>query len=82
MPDSAWDEVDKQTAYFYLKLKLDEEIQELKDSDYTDVNEFADVLEVLYSLGKKAKLTPKDIEIARSIKHKERGGFSNKILHF
>ena len=32
MPDSAWDEVDKQTAYFYLKLKLDEEIQELKDN--------------------------------------------------
>ena len=73
-------EVDKKTAYEYLVKKLDEEIQELKDSDFKDVNEYGDVLEILYSIAKYNKLTQKDIEVARSIKFKERGGFSNKIL--
>jgi predicted house-cleaning noncanonical NTP pyrophosphatase (MazG superfamily) len=80
IPDDAWYEADKKTAYEYLKLKLDEEIQELKDSDYKDLYEFADVLEVLYELARKAKFTPKDLEIARIVKLKERGGFTNKIL--
>ncbi len=80
MSDDAWMEANKEYAYQMLKEKLHEEVQELVDSDYKDLNEFADVLEVLYSLARKVKLTPKNIEIARVIKVKERGGFSNKIL--
>jgi predicted house-cleaning noncanonical NTP pyrophosphatase (MazG superfamily) len=80
IPDDRWEEVDKKTAYEYLKLKLDEEVQELKESEYKDLYEFADVVEVLYELARKAKITPKDIEIARIVKLKERGGFTNKVL--
>ena len=80
MPDDKWVEIPKNEVPMYLKAKLNEEIKELKDSNYKDLNEFADVLEVLYSLAKLQKFRPKDIEIARSIKLKERGGFTNKVL--
>jgi len=71
---------DKKEVDTFLKMKLQEEIKELEESNYKDLYEYADVLEVLYELARKAKFTPKDIEIARIVKLKERGGFSNKIL--
>jgi len=80
MPDDAWRTADKDEAYEFLKGKIHEEIQELTNTGYLDLYEFADVLEILYALAKKAKFTPKDLEIARKVKFKERGGFSNKIL--
>ena len=80
MPDDAWIEVDKDEAYEYLKKKLHEEIQELVDSDYKDIDEFVDVQEVLNDLIRKAKLRLTDVEVARIVKLKERGGFSNKVL--
>ena len=80
MPDDKWIEIPKSEVPMYLKAKLNEEIKELKDSDYKDLDEFADVFEVLYSLARLQRFRPKDIEIARTIKVKERGGFSNKVL--
>ena len=80
MPDNAWVRVDKKEAYEYLKKKLHEEIQELADSDYKDLNEFADVQEVLNDLIRRAKFRLSDVEVARIVKLKEQGGFSNKIL--
>ncbi len=80
MPDDAWRTATKQESYEFLKGKLHEEIQELTESGYKDLYEFADVLEVLYELARKAKFRPTDLEIARIVKLKERGGFSNKIL--
>ena len=71
---------DKNEMDTFLRMKLQEEIKELEESNYKDLYEFADVLEVLYELARKAKFTPKDIEIARIVKLKERGGFSDKIL--
>ena len=79
-PSNDWTEVDKKEAYEWLKGELHLSIQELTDSGYKDLYKFADVLEILYALAKKAKFTPKDLEIARKVKLKERGGFSNKIL--
>jgi predicted house-cleaning noncanonical NTP pyrophosphatase (MazG superfamily) len=64
----------------FLRMKLQEEIKELEESNFKDLNEYADILEVLYELARRAKFRPKDIEIARIIKLKERGGFTNKIL--
>ncbi len=71
---------DKNEMDTFLRMKLQEEIKELEESNYKDLYEYADVLEVLYELARKAKFTPKDIEIARIVKLKERGGFSDKIL--
>jgi predicted house-cleaning noncanonical NTP pyrophosphatase (MazG superfamily) len=64
----------------FLRMKLQEEIKELEESNFKDLNEYADILEVLYELGRRAKFRPKDMEIARIVKLKERGGFTNKIL--
>ena len=80
MPNDNWVEINNDYAYKLLKEKLHEEVQELAESDYKDLDEFADILEVLYSLARKAKFTPKTLEVARIIKLKERGGFSNKML--
>ncbi len=80
MPDNAWRTGTKQESYEFLKGKLWEEVQELTDSGYKDLDEFADVLQVLMDLAKKAKFRFTDVEVARSIKLKARGGFSNKIL--
>ena len=80
MPDEAWKEVDKEESLRYLKLKLFEEILELAESDFKDINEYGDVLEVLQELAKRQKIRWTSIEVARSVKFKERGGFSNKVL--
>ena len=80
IPEQMVEEVCPVDAYELLKAKLDEEMQELKDSDYKDIYEYADVLEVLHALAKYNKKKWQDIEIARKIKFKEKGGFSNKIL--
>ncbi len=64
----------------FLKMKLQEEIKELEESNYKDILEYADILEVLYEIARRNKITPKNIEIARIIKLKEKGGFTNKIL--
>ena len=80
IPDYTWyEETDKKILYGYLKDKLNEEIKELQDSDFTDIKEYADVLEVLMALSRFKKIKWSDIEIARRIKFVERGGFSNKI---
>ncbi|MCD6435386.1 MAG: hypothetical protein J7L15_03280 [Clostridiales bacterium] len=80
MPDDAWEQVCPVEAYEYLKEKLDEEIQELKDSEYKDIGEYADVIEVLMTLARHNRKKWLSIEVARKIKKKEKGGFSNKIL--
>ena len=80
MPDEAWKEVDKKESLHYLQLKLFEEIVELAESDFKDINEYGDVLEVLQELAKRQKIRWTSIEVARSVKFKERGGFSNKVL--
>ncbi len=80
MPDASWRIADKDEAYEFMKGKLHEEVSELTETDYKDLYEFADVLEVVFSLARKAGFTPKDLEIARIVKLKERGGLTNKIL--
>ena len=80
MPDEMWFTVDKKKSMEYLKLKLFEEIRELAESDFKDIYEYADVLEVLMELAKRNRKTWKSIEVARNIKLKENGGFSNKVL--
>ena len=66
-------------AYQYLKEKLTEEISELIESDYKDVNEYADVLEVLMTLARYNNIKWHRVKTARKLKLQERGGFSNKI---
>lgn len=80
MPDDAWETVSAQESLLYLKKKLDEEVQEIKDSNYKDASEYADVLEVLMELAYRKNIDWTEIEFIREEKEAERGGFSNKIL--
>lgn len=59
--------------------KLQEEVSELLAAP-TDIGEFADVLEVLYSMGKLSGITPEAMEAARIEKREKRGGFEDKII--
>ena len=60
--------------------KLDEESLELRDSNFEDVNEFADVLEVIYAIAEIKGISPEDIESARIKKLNDKGGFNSGLL--
>lgn len=61
-----------------LKDKLEEEVAEFRKS--LDVEELADVLEVVYALGARLGYTMRDIERIRMRKAKDRGGFAEGII--
>ena len=65
----------------YLKMvdaKLDEELAEYhKDQN---IEELADLLEVLYAAAKARGYTPEDLESVRAEKAEKRGAFKKKIL--
>ena len=64
----------------YLIKKIDEEIKELSNTSFTDINEFADVIEVFYSIAKIKGISIEDIETARIKKNQEKGSFDTGLL--
>jgi len=62
----------------YLRAKLNEEIREFDVSK--DPEELADILEVVYNLGKRYGYSEAYIESIRQNKNKERGSFDRNIL--
>lgn len=58
--------------------KLQEEVKELLEA-YT-AKEMADVMEVLYAMGKTCAVSKREIEQVRSQKASEKGIFSKKIF--
>ena len=62
----------------HLTKKLQEEVLEIKKE--LNAEELADLLEVIYSLGRLIELTPQDLEKIRIKKAEENGGFSKKII--
>ncbi len=58
--------------------KLDEEVAEFHESG--DVDELADVLEVVYALAENANVTPEELERRRAAKADARGGFEDGIV--
>jgi len=64
----------------YLIEKITEELTELKESDYEDVREYADVFQVLYSLAKLKGIDKVDIENSVVAKHVIRGTFQKGLL--
>ena len=63
-----------------LRDKLQEELAELIDTQYTDVDEFADVIEVLYALAELNNITKHEIQSKRIEKLYERGGFRKGLV--
>lgn len=68
---------DKEYAVF-LEQKLDEEVREYHDSK--DVEELADILEIIISLAEIEGYKFSDLYDIRTQKAKEKGVFSNKIF--
>ena len=64
----------------YLKAKLQEEVDELHASDYLDVEEYADVLEVLMCLCHYLNIDWLDVHQARVDKMASKGKFLDGIL--
>lgn len=74
--------LDSNTYEKELRVKLREEMDELLKSDTTDelVEEMADLLEVVYALGRHVGVKPDEVERVRQKKQAKRGGFQERIL--
>jgi predicted house-cleaning noncanonical NTP pyrophosphatase (MazG superfamily) len=62
-----------------LRDKLREEVEEFLASD-NDLEELADILEVLYALAEQAGADRQQLEKLRAVKAEERGGFADRII--
>lgn len=70
--------VSDEEALLYLYTKLTEEVNEFLESK--DIHEMADIIEVLYAICDKRKMTRAMLETIRQQKEKENGGFENNII--
>lgn len=66
--------------FIYHSEKIKEELRELADTAYNDVEEFADVIETLYAMAEFQGLSKDEIEIARLRKLEEKGGFKKCLV--
>lgn len=64
--------------YGYLDRKLDEEISEFRQE--RNLEELADIMEVVYGLAECLGHTEQELNLLRSSKKEERGGFSRGIV--
>ena len=62
----------------YLKAKLEEEVGEFQRDN--NLEELADIMEVVYSLTRSLGYSPADLEALRQDKWEQRGGFDQRIL--
>lgn len=60
--------------------KIHEELDELAETDYTDIDEFADIYEVFLNIMKMQGITEQEVREARLKKLKLRGSFSDGLL--
>lgn len=64
----------------FLELKLQEELDELAETAFSDVEEFADVLEVLFTIAEANGVGENEILESRDIKRDAKGGFMKGLL--
>jgi predicted house-cleaning noncanonical NTP pyrophosphatase (MazG superfamily) len=79
IPDKLWYRCSYKKSDNLLKKKLFEEVEELKNTDFKDIEEYADVLEVLYELMERNDLTRKEVEEVRMKKKLQKGGFDEIV---
>ena len=70
--------VSDEVALEYLYKKLNEEVEELLEDK--NLEEIADVVEVLFAIGKKYGYSEEDILNRRAEKNAKSGGFDNNIV--
>jgi len=67
-------------TFILLREKITEELNELAETAFNDVDEYADVIEVLYAMANFQGLSKDEIEIARLKKLDEKGGFKKCLI--
>ena len=60
--------------------KIDEELDELKASNFEDIYEFADVIEVLYTVARLKGFEQRDVAKAIYTKNSNKGSFFNNLV--
>ena len=70
--------VNNEVAFDYLLKKLDEEVSEFKTDQ--NLEELADVIEVLFGLAHKLGYSEQDLLTKRQEKKQARGGFEKNII--
>ena len=79
-PDELNNCLDKEELMGLYVLKLREEIEEIKSSDYKDIMEYADLIQVALGLASLNGFKMEDVMKAMEEKYELKGGFSNLVL--
>lgn len=66
--------------FIFLKDKIYEELEELSETAFNDIEEYADVIEVIYAMAEFQGIYRDEIETARINKLKKRGGFKKWLI--
>ena len=72
--------VSDEAALEYAIEKIEEELIELKASKFEDIYEFADLIEVLYTVARLKGFDHKDVAKAIYSKNSEKGSFYNNLV--
>lgn len=70
--------LDDESYHKYLNAKLEEELKEYKES--CNIEELADLVEVVYALLDYKGVSPEQFDAIRTSKNVERGSFKKKLL--
>jgi predicted house-cleaning noncanonical NTP pyrophosphatase (MazG superfamily) len=72
--------VSDEVALEYAIEKIEEELIELKASKFEDIYEFADLIEVLYTVARLKGFDQKDVAKAIYKKNSDKGSFFNNLI--
>ena len=72
--------VDDQEALEFAIEKIEEELIELKASKFEDIYEFADLIEVLYTVARLKGFNQKDVAKAIYTKNQDKGSFYENLI--
>jgi len=72
--------VSDEEVLIYAIEKIDEELDELKASKFEDIYEFADCIEVLYTIARLKGFDQRDVAKAIYSKNSEKGSFFNNLI--
>lgn len=80
IPEERWFKVSDGQALEYAIEKIEEELFELKASKFEDIYEFADLIEVLYTVARLKGFSQKDVAKAIYSKNTDKGSFYENVI--
>ena len=78
-PEKIYTVDDKEALEFAIE-KIEEELIELKASKFEDIYEFADLIEVLYTVARLKGFSQKDVAKAIYTKNQDKGSFYTNLI--